>query len=224
MSKKIALPLALSSALLSSGLFAATTENQPEKQGYFNPQDSGVVLSISGGIIQSQASIDGTNAITGDFSKTLPTQSGGTGDIDLGYRFAFGQKDKWNQFYFGGAATFSILGNMMTNAIGFSEDKVTTDQGSVLQYGLKIFIGKYWKSPFYTSLSIGSGGSSSAGFFMEGSVRAGYDITENLSIYGQIKSGGQFDFASSVASIVVLSPSSSGERYTSEQIGLQYKF
>ena len=106
MSKKL---LYLSSSLLSGGLFAATTESQPEKQGYFNPKDSGVVLSISGGLVQTQASYSSVNAFGGSFDHTFPTKNGGAGEIDLGYRFAFGQKDKWNQFYVGGAAVLASM-------------------------------------------------------------------------------------------------------------------
>jgi hypothetical protein len=189
-----------------------------------NKEDSGVFASVSGGVVASTSSGQWTSAFgqqTYDYS--APTTNGGTGSLRVGYLFAFGEKDKWNEFYFSAAGRYNILGNVINNISGIGSS-YTYSQTSISQFGVEVAIGKYWKSPFYTNIFINPGFASSGSFFTSIGIQAGFDITERLSIFLEGATGGQIDTASTVFDFLFWQVGASGTTYTTGQLGLQYRF
>ncbi len=190
----------------------------------FNKEDSGIFASISGGVVSSTSSGQWTSGITQNtYDYNAPTTTGGTGSLRVGYLFAFGEKDKWNELYFNVAGRYNILGNVINNISGIGNN-VTYSQTSISQFGAELAIGKYWKSPFYTDIYINPGFASSGSFFTSIGIRAGVDITKRLSIFLEGASGGQIDTASTVFDFMFWQLGASGTTYTTGQLGLQYRF
>ncbi|MDC0534906.1 hypothetical protein OAO18_03740 [Francisellaceae bacterium] len=205
----------LLTAIVSSPIFA----------GYYNPDNSGFIASISGGVVSSQSSAGWVTWPSGtEYSYTAPATTGGTGSIRLGYQVAFGEKENWNEFYFGGALRYNILGNVVTDIVGVRNLTVGYIQTSISQFGVEGYIGKYWKSPFYTELFINPGFTNTGSAFGAIGLRAGYDVTEHVSIYVEGMTGGQVDAASSIIQLIFWQVGASGTSYTTGQAGIQYRF
>jgi len=206
-------------------LFVSAILSATSYASYYNSEDSGLVGSISGGMVSSQSSGTWTTAPSSKtYDLTAPRTTGGAGSTTLGYRFSFGDKDNWNQFYFGAGARYNILGNVVTNIIGIRNLDVAYEQTSVSQYGIEASIGKYWKSPFYTELFFNPGFTNQGSLFAAAGLRVGYDISNNWSVYAEGTTGGQLDTASSLASLMFWQVGASGTSYSTGQLGLQYKF
>ncbi len=214
MKKNIIMAFVLT-AIISSPIYAS----------YYNSTDSGFIGSISGGVVSSQSSGTWTTAPNNtSYDFTAPATTGGAGSLRLGYQIAFGEKENWNEFYFGGALRYNILGNVITNIVGFRNLGPVYDQTSVSQFGLEGYIGKYWKSPFYTELFINPGFTNQGSFFGAIGLRAGYDVTEHVSLYVEGITGGQIDVASGLVDMIFWQAGVSGTSYSVGQAGIQYRF
>ena len=184
-----------------------------------NKMDSGVVISLSGGGLTSKAHNYEINTF-GYSWYSFPIKSGGAGEVSVGYRLAFGEKDKWNEFYFGVATSIGIYGNMITNP----SSRITYNQGAITHYGGKLFFGKYWKSPFYTEFDYRAGGTSDGSIFNDLSLRAGFDVSNNVSIFNQFTIGAQANAYSRLFASMFYSSSYTFTSYSSYQLGLQFRF
>ena len=217
-SKKITISVASITLLFSTYSYAS-----------INHKRSGFIVSASGGLVQNSANISWEN-ITSDeqYHYNTPTYTGGAGNLRLGYQLAFGDDTNESTFYLGGAFNAGLASNMIStiNVTTFSTDSnpPTIIRATNSSYGGEFFIGQYWASPFYTELYGLTGVTSEAAFFLEGGIRAGYDITDHLGIFAQFGIGGQFNVINTAICPIFGSVNASTVTYTNQQIGLRYRF
>lgn len=194
-----------------------------------NHKRSGFIMSASGGIVENSANISWEN-ITSDeqYHYNTPTYTGGTGNLRLGYQLAFGNDNNDSTFYLGGAFNAGLASNMIStiNVTTFSTDSnpPAIVRSTNSSYGGEFFIGQYWASPFYTELYGLTGVTSEAAFFLEGGIRAGYDLNDHLGIFAQFGIGGQFNVINTAISPIFGSVNASTVSYTNQQIGVRYRF
>lgn len=217
-SKKLIITITSTALLASSYSYAS-----------INHKRSGLILSASGGLVQNSASISWENMLSDQqYQYDTPTYTGGAGNLRIGYQVAFGSEDNNSTFYLGGAFNAGIASNMIStiNVTTFSTD---TNPPAIIRsttssYGGEFFIGQYWASPFYTELYGMVGATDEGAFYLEGGLRAGYDITDYLGIFAQFGVGGQFNMINTVISPIFGSVNVSTITYTNQQVGLRYRF
>jgi hypothetical protein len=207
--------------------------------GYYNKQDSGLTISVSGGQVNSTASTTSTTETTFMFffpyiinqdSHSYSSLHGGAGETHIDWRASFGEKNKWNQFYAGAGLVFGIYGNMrnldisdVDTAKKTKSKKLPNTTKTAQHYGGELLIGKYWASPLYTQLAFGVGGTSNGYVYSELSLRVGFDLTKRLNVFGQIAAGGENQGYNGVGLPVFGDVHIHAyNRYTTFQMGLQY--
>ena len=77
----------------------------PAFAGYYNKQDSGLSVSLSGGQIHSTTGYSSSSTAFMDFiipvagvsnHKNFNSRNGGVGEATIDWRASFGEKNKWN--------------------------------------------------------------------------------------------------------------------------------
>ena len=207
-----------------------------------NNQYSGLRFNISTGINESSTGVTTSTVTYGSGSTatmTLPgyRSVGANLNMALGYQFAFGNKDGAPSLYFGPELEYKLVGNAPTGVVGIFNGSgklldETRSNSSINSVSLNGFIGTYFTNKFYTELRLGAGyfGSSDGlmvGVNLNAGLRAGYDITPNLSVYAEYSSTAYLNVSGTFSSVIigfghVGVPDSIVVQ--EQNIGLQYRF